>query len=141
MLNLFNYGTNIQAWVETFSLIAVGVFIVWFSRSVYVFFKAWSSGKHIKPYAMITRGLFLLCVIVFLYFGYGSPPPRMPPAETGMFDLIDQAEDEKSVEELKTKAESERDPLLKAQERDSKLEQIESENFVKEALKRAGEDK
>lgn len=145
-MNLLNYGSGYQTWVE-FLAIGLFVFIVlWASKPVWNLL--WNKAKFTKKKTekLIKVLIFRSCIVavsaIFLFLAYGNinTQNHRIVQDQGMMELVNKMPDQKPIDTIRKEADNYVDPLLKQQDSSSAEKQkLQADRYLTEALERAKE--
>jgi hypothetical protein len=140
MDNLLSYGTNIQAWIELFSIFVIVMIGFWWFKAIR---RVWKSKRKKLSTAVYVRGIIFFVCGTFLFFAFGSPikpDQHRIDEESGMILLVDEMPDEKEKEVIEAESYEKKEEFLKRQdERGFDKEREEADSYIEKALKKAKE--
>ena len=148
MNGILNLGGDVSAWVWLIKcLIVVGV-AIWFIAGIVkdlikINKEKEDTGKTMPNWK---RHLFRATIFIFaaflLFVAFGSSEDRGVAdfeKETGSLEVVNQAPDEKPIEQIRKEAQENKDEYLKKVEKESFADETkEADNYIKKALEKSG---
>ena len=142
-MNLFNYGSNVQTWIEMLMIIITVLYLFWIGKSIYLLVKTKLENKDKYLHHILFKSFGFIILIMFFFFAFGSGKKpdsyRIQDQEGGYMEMVEEYPEPKPVEDIRIEARESKNKFLKKQDGGFEEERQEADDYISGALKRAKE--